>query len=86
MTVLLADGFEKAIIGVARRCGEDPIVCYDRAKCIKILIKRDKMTWLEAEEYFTFNVEGAWVGKQTPVFMEKMDIGEIKEACEEDAL
>jgi hypothetical protein len=24
----------------------------------------------EAEEYFQFNVEGAWVGKNTPIFLE----------------
>jgi hypothetical protein len=24
----------------------------------------------EAEEYFSFNTEGAWVGEQTPIFLE----------------
>jgi hypothetical protein len=28
------------------------------------------MTHEEAEEYFSFNVEGAYVGEQTPVFLE----------------
>jgi hypothetical protein len=24
----------------------------------------------EAEEYFQYNVEGAWVGENTPIFLE----------------
>lgn len=67
-TVLLADGFEKAFIGIGRKFGV-PSAVYDRKKCIKILEK--DMTPEEAEEYFQFNVEGAWVGEQTPVFMER---------------
>jgi hypothetical protein len=28
----------------------------------------DGMSQEEAEEYFSFNVEGAWVGENTPLF------------------
>jgi hypothetical protein len=28
------------------------------------------MTEEEAEEYFEFNTAGAWIGSQTPIFME----------------
>jgi hypothetical protein len=31
---------------------------------------RDEMDHEVAEEYFQFNVEGAWVGEQTPIFLE----------------
>jgi hypothetical protein len=37
--------------------------------CEKILIERDGMTDEEAMEYFDFNVQGAWVGESTPVFL-----------------
>lgn len=67
--LLTADGFDDAILGVGTRCGQLPIVVYDVAKAIDILITRDGMSYEEAEEFFTFNVEGAWVGEQTPVWL-----------------
>ena len=66
---LLADGFEDAIIGISERFGRDPIVAYDREKCIQVLIDRDGMTYQEAEEYFNFNVIGGWAGDGTPEFI-----------------
>jgi hypothetical protein len=65
-TILLADGFESAFLGVGRQFG-NPMAVYDRKKCIDILMKN--MSYEEAEEYFQFNVEGAWIGEQTPIFL-----------------
>lgn len=65
--ILLADGFEDAFIGIGRQFGK-PMAIYNRSKCIEILM--DDMTFEEAEEYFSFNVEGAYVGEQTPIFLE----------------
>lgn len=66
---LLADGFEAAIIGVAERCSQPPLVVYDAERCIEILMQRDGMSYDDAHEYFSFNVLGAWVGEHTPLFM-----------------
>ena len=66
--VLLADGFEDAFIGIGRQFGY-PIAVYDRNKCVEILMK--DMSEEEAIEYFSFNVEGAYVGDKTPIFMEQ---------------
>ena len=66
---LLADGFEDAILGMCERFGNNPVVAYNYLKCIDILIQRDGMTHEEAEEYFSFNVLGAWMGNGTPVFV-----------------
>jgi len=68
---LFADGFDDAIIGVARGFGESPVVAYDRAKCIEILMQ--DMPEDEAEEFFSFNVIGAYVGESTPIFIERVD-------------
>jgi len=65
---LVADGFDDAIIGIGRQFNTD-IVVYDEEKCIKILMERDGMTDEEAEEFFEFNVVGAYVGEHTPVFV-----------------
>lgn len=65
--VLLADGFEDAFIGVGWQANL-PVAVYDRDECINILMK-DGMEEDEAEEYFEFNVQGAYVGLQTPMFL-----------------
>jgi len=68
--ILLADGFDEAFLGIGCSCGGKNVAIYDRAKCIKIL-ERD-MSYEEAEEYFSFNTEGAYVGEYTPIFMHKV--------------
>ena len=64
---LLADGFDRALVGVAGRCGMAAVAVYDRDKCIEVLAGQG-MDWPEAEEYFCFNVEGAYLGEGTPLF------------------
>tara|TARA_R100001594_G_C3988094_1_gene251748 strand:- start:52 stop:309 length:258 start_codon:yes stop_codon:yes gene_type:complete len=66
---LFADGFEDALIGVGVIFNRS-LATYDMRKCIDILMKRDGMTEEEAVEYFEFNVTGAYVGENTPVFVE----------------
>lgn len=66
--IMLADGFEEAFVGIARQAGK-PIAVYHRDKCIKILI-RQGMTEDEAEEFFSFNVESAYCGEQTPAYLD----------------
>lgn len=65
--ILLADGFEDALIGTAQVFSKT-IALYDRKKCIKILMQRDGMTEEDAVEYFDFNVTGSYVGEMTPAF------------------
>lgn len=74
--MLKADGFDDAIIGIGSRCGKPDIIVYDVNKCIKILINQN-MTEEEARDYFEFNVVGAWVGEETPIFVREIDDLEI---------
>lgn len=67
-SVLLSDGFEEALIGVAQ-VFNTLIAIYDRDKCLEILQLRDGMTPEGAEEYFEFNTQGAYVGEQTPGYL-----------------
>jgi hypothetical protein len=55
---MLADGFEKAFIGTGCRFNI-VVAVYDYSKCVKILMKRDKMSEDEAEEWMSYNVIGA---------------------------
>ena len=66
---LLADGFEDALIGLVSGACRQPVACYDYQKCVRILMKRDKMSEDEAEEFMDFNVTGAYVGETTPLFL-----------------
>jgi hypothetical protein len=60
---------DAAIVGVATRIGLEA-VCYDKDKVIRLLMGHDKMSYEEAQEYFEYNMLGAWVGEHTPVFIE----------------
>ena len=70
---MLVDGFEDAVVGVCERFGAVPVVAYDREQCIEILMERDGMDYEEAMEFFGFNVEEAYVGDGTPVFLTLLD-------------
>jgi hypothetical protein len=79
ISVILADGFEAAFLGMATQFSKEPVAVYDRRKCIAILAEQFAeaaendldSAWDMAEEYFSFNVEGAWVGEQTPMFLDR---------------
>jgi hypothetical protein len=67
---LLCDGFDEAIIGMAERINLGPVVAYDVDKMIDIMVERDGMTYEEAIEYFDYNILGAWMGENTPVYIQ----------------
>lgn len=69
--LLLADGFDDAIIGVAYRIGQPALVTYDKQIMLEILLQ-DGMTEEDALEYLEYNVYGAYVGEQTPLFLERI--------------
>jgi len=69
--VLLADGFEDALIGIGMQFNK-PLAIYDCEKCLDILMHRYGMSYEDAEEYLCFNVYDAYVGEQTPVFMVRL--------------
>jgi hypothetical protein len=77
---LKADGFDEAVIGTAdvwRDGTREAVLVYSVEKIIEIL-EKDGMTEEEAIEYISFNVEGAYVGPKTPVFMWNAVIGELQ--------
>jgi len=74
--MLLADGLDAAFLGVGRRCGQKDVAVYSIPKAIEVLRTRDGMTEAEAEEFLEFNSIGAWVGDETPVWLEAMTLEE----------
>lgn len=71
---LQADGFEDALIGfVWPKDTGLKVAVYDRNKCIEVLQERDGMDEVTAIEFFEFNVSGAYVGPQTPFFVDRCE-------------
>ena len=66
-----ADGFDGALLGTFYdKIGGEYRLVYSRQQCINILVERDEMTHEEANEYFDFNVEGAYIGGKTPIWVD----------------
>jgi hypothetical protein len=59
---------KEAVIGYVERNGMKPLVLLDKAKCYKIYMDRDGMSYKKAEEYFYYEVLAVWMGEGTPCF------------------
>jgi len=66
---LKADGFDNAILGVDEKSMR---LIYSVQKCIDILMD-DGTSWLDAWEYFSYNMEGAYVGDKTPIWCNDLE-------------
>ena len=62
---LFADGYDNAIMGYS----SDLRVVYSADEIVRTLVERDGMTPDEAIEFFNFNIECAYVGEYTPIYM-----------------
>ena len=62
--LLFADGYDEAIIGI----DNSGRIVYDASKVIYCLIEQG-MDEDEAFEFYEFNVSGAYVGENTPIFV-----------------
>ncbi len=79
--LLLADGFEGAFLGIAERFGwSQPVAAYDLERCIEIMMERVGMSREGAQEFFSYNVIGAWVGAATPIFITGMSLEAVHAA------
>jgi hypothetical protein len=79
-----ADGFDDCLIGLGFRFGDRGTLIYDQKKVIKKLMQDSKMTEEEAFEYYEFNIIGAYVGENMPIFVSNFTMDEIQEMIEED--
>jgi len=60
-----ADGFDDCIIGITY----DQRIVYDIHKMIKQMVEKDGMTEETAHEYFDFNIAGAYIGEDQPIYI-----------------
>lgn len=75
--MLKLEGFDEALIGPALIWGKDgdrvEVLVYDAEEIRDILIKTG-MSFEDAREYIEFNIEGAYVGPDTPVLVWSNDL------------
>lgn len=72
---LLADGFEAAFIGPARRCGQPTLAAYSVRRALEHL-EAEGLGFAEADEHLEFNVIGAWVGPHSPIWIDDTGLEE----------
>ena len=70
--LLFADNFDSAIIGVVIGC-DSGRVAYSTKKMAEVLVQNDSMSYEEAWEYLEFNTFNAYVGENTPIYVEELD-------------
>ena len=63
--------YDDAIIGVMERAGGSPVIAYDTQKILDIL--ELSMPMEDAQEYFDYNILGAYMGDRTPVYITLAD-------------
>ena len=68
--LLFADGLDDAIVGI---CPNTLRVVYSRTKVIDIFIKDDEMDEFDEIEHAEYNTFSAYVGEQTPIFIDDFD-------------
>ncbi len=61
--------YDQCIIGVGHRFASGPLAVYSIPAVLAVL-EGWGMSEEEADEYFRFNVLGAWLGDGTPVFVD----------------
>jgi hypothetical protein len=81
--LLLPEEYDDAILGMAERINLGPVVAYDADKLIELLANemevspedltdgRDEQNikYEMAIEHFEYNIKGAWLGENTPVYI-----------------
>lgn len=69
---LFFDGLDEALLGYATQQYRDPLVVYSYIKILDIVMDKG-CSYEEAVEHISFNIEGAWVGENTPLILHGFD-------------
>lgn len=78
--MLRANGYDDAIIGSAfiwQDGTQVQVLVYDAEDIRDILMSQDNMTTEEARDFIEFNLEGVYLGPETPIFVWPEDQYEI---------
>lgn len=70
--LMLPARFNEAIVGLTEidLVNDSARLVYDRYEVLKVYMDQDGMSWEDAEEFFQYNVVGAFVGNGQPLFVD----------------
>ena len=63
--MMFADGYDDALIGYT----DSGVAVYSIEKVLTIMMVHEEMTEEDALEYFSYNIQGSYVGKGTPIYV-----------------
>ena len=66
---VIAEGFEDAYLGYARRSDKPTIAVYDYERCVEILMETEEWDRDKAVKFMENGVVATWLGDSTPPFM-----------------
>tara|TARA_Y100000593_G_scaffold60932_1_gene112988 strand:- start:250 stop:522 length:273 start_codon:yes stop_codon:yes gene_type:complete len=69
------DGFDDAIVAITEGVNECRLA-YDIEKMIEIFMSDNDCSYLDASEYVNFNIVNAYIGKDTPIFLNFLKIND----------
>jgi len=74
------DGYDDCIVGIGSIFPHThSVLIYDVGKMIHSLVEKDGMDFEEAEEFFAYNIAGAYMGDGTPILQsDKIIDGDIE--------
>jgi hypothetical protein len=75
---LKADGFDDCFVGVGQSFGLQDRLIYDKNKMLEKM-KKDGMTEEEAWEYFEYNILGAYISDNMPIFLSTCSLEELQQ-------
>ena len=67
--IVICDGFDNQFLGIGRQFNR-AVAIYSKKGCIEQIVKENQIPHEQAEEYFLFNIQDAYVGEKTPIFLE----------------
>ena len=59
--------YAEAFLGITN--DDPPKAIYSEEKVLDVLVKRDGMSYEDAMDFFEFNIRGAYLGEQTPLYI-----------------
>jgi hypothetical protein len=63
------NAFNEALMGYGERIGMNSVAIYQANKVLDILSLKYNMDEIDALEWFSYNIAGAYVGENTPIFL-----------------
>jgi len=66
--LLLPENYDNALMGYINQWNAPTVAAYSSEKIVRVL-QQDGLSYEDAYEYYEFNIAGAYLGENTPLFL-----------------